>query len=235
MIAVSLHAGTPSRIGQIGNRAGIYLPGMFTPNGCPVPDVEALDHTGVGHRLPMPISDTFVAEILRPYRTHAKYLKSAEITQFSEQATQDSTSDETLVTGTGRFSIPESCYIDDTGHFNAVEFNICYNQLAYVVFGKCVEAGLMHRLWRVNVDIPSFADYKRHQLPAMLIVRVDGVRFFKPMKSDDFRGELSIDRMTLLGQAGFFFTSITFSDCEGVKAKGNVVLAFQPDLTPLKN
>ena len=93
----------------------------------------------------------------------------------------------------------------------------------------------MHQLWRVNVDIPSFAEYKRHQLPAMLIVRVDGVRFFKPMKSDDFRGELSIDRMTLLGQAGFFYTSITFSDCEGIKAKGSVVLAFQPSLTQLKD
>jgi hypothetical protein len=235
MIAVSLEAQALGGIGQIGNRAGAYPPGMFTPNGCPVPDVDALDRAGVGHRLPMAISDAFVAEILKPYRTHAKYLKSAEITQFSETAMQDSTADESLVTGTGRFSIPESCYIDDTGHFNAVEFNICYNQLAYVVFGKCVEAGLMHRLWRVNVAIPSFAEYKRQQLPAMLIVRVDGVRFFKPMKSDDFRGELSIDRMTLLGQAGFFFTSITFSDCEGVKAKGNVVLAFQPDLTPLKN
>jgi hypothetical protein len=235
MIAVSLQARTPSVIGQIGKRAGANPPGMFTPSACPVPDVEALEHAGVGHRLPMAISDAFVAEILKPYRAYAKYLKSAEITQFSKVAMQDGTADESLVTGTGRFSIPESCYIDDTGHFNAVEFNICYNQLAYVVFGKCVEAGLMHQLWRVNVAIPSFADYKRHQLPAMLIVRVDGVRFFKPMKSDDFRGELSIDRMTLLGQAGFFFTSITFSDCEGVKAKGNVVLAFQPDLTQLKN
>ena len=120
----------------------------------------------------------------------------------------------------------------DTGHFNAVEFNICFNQLAYVVFGKCVEAGLLQRIWPASVDhIASFAEYKKHQLPAMLIVRVDGVRFFKPMKSDDFRAELSIDRMTMLGQAGFFYTTITFSDCEGVKAKGYVVLACQPNLT----
>jgi hypothetical protein len=232
MIAVSLEARTPSVIGQIGNRGGVYPPGMFTPNGCPIPDVDALDHASVGHRLPMAISDSFVAEILKPYRNHAKYLKSAEITQFSETAMQGTTADESLVTGTGSFSIPESCYIDDTGHFNAVEFNICYNQLAYVVFGKCVEAGLIHRLWRANRAIPSFAEYQCHQLPAMLIVRVDGVRFFKPMKSDAFGGELSIDRMSLLGQASFFFTSITFSDCEGVKAKGKVVLAFQPDFTP---
>src|SRR5215468_8785237 len=194
-----------------------------------------------GRELPMDVSEAFVADILKPYRPNAKYLKSAQITQFRESM-EGNTKRVPLVTGVGRFSIPESCYIDDTGHFNAVEFNICYNQLAYVVFGKCVEAGLMHQLWRGNVDmdsfsrhIPSYSDYKRHQLPAMLIVRVDDVRFFKPMKSDDFRAELRVERMTLLGQAGFFFTSITFSDCEGVKAKGSVVLAFQPNLTQPKD
>jgi hypothetical protein len=233
MLAIPLEARPPFGIAQNGNKAAALPPGMFAPHLYEVLDSEP--RGGVRHRLPMAISDTFVADILKPYREHAKYLKSAEITHFSQKALEDSTSDESLVTGTGRFSIPESCYIDDTGHFNAVEFNICYNQLAYVVFGKCVEAGLMHQLWRVNVEIPSFAEYKRHQLPAMLIVRVDGVRFFKPMKSDDFRAELTIDRMTLLGQAGFFFTSITFSDCEGVKAKGSVVLAFQPNLTQHKD
>jgi hypothetical protein len=235
MNAISLLTRPAGGMAHIANRATALPASMFAARGRQYPHNADPHETGGGHRLPMAISDAFVADILAPYRAHARYLKSAEITQFSDKALQGHDPDVSLFTGTGRFSIPESCYIDDTGHFNAVEFNICYNQLAYVVFGKCVEAGLMHQLWRVNVDIPSFADYKRHQLPAMLIVRVDGVRFFKPMKSDDFGAELTIDRMTLLGQAGFFFTSITFSDCEGVKAKGSVVLAFQPDLTQLTN
>jgi (3R)-3-[(carboxylmethyl)amino]fatty acid synthase len=182
--------------------------------------------------LPIAISDTFVAEILKPYRPNAKYLKSAEITRVSDEALYDSTSKESLITAVGRFSIPESCYIDDTGHFNAVEFNICFNQLAYVLFGKSVEVGVLQKIWPVSANyLSSFTEYKKHQLPAMLIVRIDGVRFFKPMKSGDFRAELSIDRMTMLGDAGFVYTTITFSDCDGVKAKGCVVLAFQPNLT----
>jgi hypothetical protein len=182
--------------------------------------------------LPIAISDTFVAEILKPYRPNAKYLKSAEITRVSDEALYDSTSKESLITAVGRFSIPESCYIDDTGHFNAVEFNICFNQLAYVLFGKSVEVGVLQKIWPVSANyLSSFTEYKKHQLPAMLIVRIDGVRFFKPMKSGDFRAELSIDRMTMLGDAGFVYTTITFSDCDGIKAKGCVVLAFQPNLT----
>jgi len=86
-----------------------------------------------------------LADILRPYRPHARYLKSAEITAFRAKAADDK-SKTALVTAGGRFSIPESCYIDDTGHFNAVEFNICFNQLAYVAFGKCLEANILKNL-----------------------------------------------------------------------------------------
>src|SRR5882724_11344285 len=83
--------------------------------------------------VPMDISDTLVADILKPYRPHARYLRSAQITHFRDKAAEGIAANKGLVTAAGRFSIPESCYIDDTGHFNAVEFNICYNQLAYVM------------------------------------------------------------------------------------------------------
>jgi hypothetical protein len=139
------------------------------------------------------------------------------------------------MSGTGRFSIPESCYIDDTGHFNAVEFNICYNQLAYVLFGKCVEAGILQKLRHEKVDVISFPDYKLHQLPSMLIVSIEGVRFFKQLRSDDFGGRFTLDRVAPVGGAWFFFTSIAFSDAEGVKAKGSIVLAFSPSFTPVKH
>ncbi len=183
----------------------------------------------------MHIAESFVADVLKPYRENAKYLKSARITHCDGKT---STSEgKAFVTGVGRFAIPESCYIDDTGHFNAVEFNICYNQLAYVIFGKCLEAGLIQKInaglqklsdERANGLSLTMTDYKRDQLPCMLIVSIEGVRFFKQMKSGDFEGELSINRVAPLGPAWFFYTSITFSDSEGVKAKGSVVLAYVP-------
>ena len=186
----------------------------------------------------MDISDSFVADVLKPYRANAKYLKSAQITHFDDKTSATSgAQDSAFVTGIGSFAIPESCYIDDTGHFNAVEFNICYNQLAYVVFGKCLEAGMIQKLnsglqklsaEKANGLSISMADYKRNQLPSMLIVSIEGVRFFKQMKSADFQGELTIKRVAPVGPAWFFFTAIAFSDIEGVKAKGSVVLAFVP-------
>jgi hypothetical protein len=179
---------------------------------------------------PIQICDRFAADILKPYRAHARYLKAAEITHCRDESGDAAANDAALVVGSGRFSIPESCYIDDTGHFNAVEFNICYNQLAYVLFGKCAEAGILHRILGPKANLPSFAEFMQHQLPSMLIVRIDDVRFFKQMKSGDFRAELRIEKFAKKGGALFFFTSIAFSDCEGMKAQGSVVLAFSPTI-----
>lgn len=183
-------------------------------------------------QFPIAISDTFTAEILKPYRQNATYLKSAVITEVNDKvAIATGTPDRKLISGKGRFCIPESCYIEDTGHFNAVEFNICYNQLAYVLFAGCINAGLMHKVRAGDVEIPSITEFKRHQLPAMMIVSLES-RYFKPLNSRDFAGELTVNKISAVGSAWFFFTGITFADSEGVKAKGSVVLAFSPSYNP---
>jgi hypothetical protein len=194
-----------------------------------LPSLEARDISAP----PLAISSAFIAEILQPYRDNAKYLKAAEITHVRAKSAVEAVAsvDETagLMTGRGHFAIPESCYIDDTGHFNAVEFNICFNQLAYVLFGHCVASGVMPRLipsWETRVRL-SYADYKRHQLPSMLIAKLEG-RFSQQLDSRDFFGELTLNRVSAAGRAYFCFTSIAFSDAQGVKSRGSVVLAFSP-------
>jgi hypothetical protein len=177
--------------------------------------------------LPANISKDFIDDILKPYRKHAQYLRSAELTHFQDKSsTATKGKDAGLISAKGRFSIPESCYIDDTGHFNAVEFNICFNQLAYVTFGKCLEANMLKNL-RLEGGNVSFGDFKRHQLANMLIVSIES-RYYKMLKSDDFTAELTINRISASAGAYFVFTSITFADAEGVKAKGTVLLAFAP-------
>ena len=185
-------------------------------------------------QLPIAIADELVADILKPYRAHSRYLKSAAIAGFRDKADPASKATDPMVRATGRFAIEESCYIDDTGHFNAVEFNICFNQLAYVMFGKCVEAGILHRLRQEKVNVLSLSEFKRHQLPSMVIVSIES-RYYKQLDSRDFQGELTLDKVSSVGDAWFFFTTMTFSDREGVTAKGSVVLAFSPNFTPVKH
>jgi hypothetical protein len=201
--------------------AAALLPQSDSPAGNPRPDLAG------PCALPIDICEEFVAETLKPYRANAKYLKSAQITQIRDPDRPAKGSP--LATAVGRFSIPESCYIDDTGHFNAVEFNICYNQLAYVMFGKCFETGVVPKLRFVTLP-----QYRQHQLQSCFIVSLES-RFLQQLDSRDFRGELTVNKVSSAGGMPFGFTSITFSDAEGVKAHGQVVLAFNPPTDATKH
>lgn len=184
-----------------------------------------------GSRIPMPmeISDAFIARILKPYRENAKYLKSARILDYCEPFSDPALKDNNeLVSIEGTFSIPESCYIDDTGHFNAVEFNICFNQLAYVLFGKCIQSGIFHRVvfdWEQRVNL-SYESFLKYQLSSMFIAKIEG-NFLKQLDSKLFQARLTINRIMWTAQTAFVYTKISYSDAKGVRSKGGVLLAFR--------
>ena len=70
-------------------------------------DENALDPgDGVAPNLPLTISKGFIADVLKPYRTHAQYLKSAELTHFRDKSSPATNGkDAGLIKGSGRFSI----------------------------------------------------------------------------------------------------------------------------------
>lgn len=75
------------------------------------------------------IPENIFHKVLLPYQENkTKYLKKATMINLEKKESG-------LLTIIGDFEILNSCYIDSTGHFNAVEFTICFNQLAYVLFG----------------------------------------------------------------------------------------------------
>ena len=170
--------------------------------------------------LPIDISPEFVAETDQALSSERKYLKSAQITQVRDPDTP--AKGLPLVTAVGGFSIPESCYIDDTGHFNAVEFNICYNQLAYAMFGKCFETRVVPKLRFLTLP-----QYRENQLQSCFIISLES-RYLQQLNSKAFRGELILNKLSWVSGVLFCFTSIAFSDGDGVKAHGQVVLAFNP-------
>ena len=214
----------------------IDIGGSLTPRSYFPP--PRFDDVEIGHRtpvsggpakLPLDIPASFIGEILKPYRREATYLRSARLEAVRDKRDLAPGSKETgLIKASGRFSIPHSCYIDSTGHFNAVEFNICFNQLAYVVFGKCIDLDVLKNL-RMDDSNMSFGEFRRNQLSSMLIVKIES-RYYKVLKPGNFKADLSIDRVSASGNAFFCFTSIDFSDDEGVKAKGTVLLAYNPKM-----
>jgi hypothetical protein len=153
------------------------------------------------------------AQVLRPYRTHCRYLADAEVREA-----------ENSVTASCTFDIGESWYIDDTGHFNAVEFNLCYNQAVYYLIAKCVKERLLGLFSSWTLE-----DYWQRQLSDILIVRYHS-RFRRAIHGRRVFAEVAFDKVvvrTVRDSAPLLLidTTCRFWDDKGGKCDGQVTIA----------
>ncbi|MEC4812890.1 MAG: FcoT family thioesterase [Scytonema sp. PMC 1069.18] len=176
------------------------------------------------------VSQDLLDVFLEPYKENCKYLKKAQF-QEPEQShliKKSNRENQGLWFIKADFSIPESCYIDDTGHFNSVEFNICYNQLFYILIAYLVKNNLLDVMKNWNLKT-----YKRRQLNDFLIVNFSSA-FKKPINSRKFQGTLSINRCSTRSNLIILKTSCAFYDDNGGWSEGDVTIAVlnsQPEET----
>jgi len=178
------------------------------------------------------IAPDFLSRILRPYQpTGTVYLRSARLTDLCLSNPAPAT--RPLFSAFGSFGINSSCYIQDTGHFNAVEYLICYNQLAYATLGYLVQAGVFRTCTptRLSQDcrelLPriSMERFLDHQLSSMLILKCT-TRFREPINAGSFTGRLSVSRLTYHRSAFLVDTRCVFTGSTGGRAEGEVLLAY---------
>ncbi|MEV1087099.1 (2E)-enoyl-ACP glycyltransferase [Streptomyces microflavus] len=158
--------------------------------------------------------EDLLPRVLTPYKRHCRYLLTAEVSALPDGLSR--------VRAT--FAIQESCYIDDTGHLNAVEVNIAYNQMMYYLVAKSVKEGLL-----TGFESWTPEDFWRHQLPDILIARF-AARFQRPIEARDFHGELefrSVERRAPGGKALLMVTTAyRYGDAQGGRCDGDATLAF---------
>ncbi|MET1254635.1 FcoT family thioesterase [Aliikangiella maris] len=154
-----------------------------------------------------------MAKVLTPYKDHCQYLKIATVTSEGNRENEE------YLASSAMFQIPESCYIDDTGHFNSVEFNICYNQLMYYTIAKSIAENAS----------PMFADwtmekYWQKQLPDILIINFKS-NFKRPINASRFSGEMEFIKTTFKKNIQFVNTIIRYWDDNNGYCEGAVDLA----------
>ncbi|MEO7734080.1 MAG: FcoT family thioesterase [Kofleriaceae bacterium] len=162
--------------------------------------------------------------ILSPYRTGCRYLQQMWI-DFYGEATEAAGAVGGAIVGRGQFSIPESFYIDDTGHFNAVEFNLCYNQIAYIYLAYCADRKLIPAMREVDL-----AYYRRQQLGGILIAKFSS-SFHSRMAAERFWGEVSLPRTDERKRLWLLDTHIRYWDDAQGRSEGDVLLAFLKERT----
>ncbi|OBK22082.1 hypothetical protein A5634_07860 [Mycobacterium asiaticum] len=159
-----------------------------------------------------PIEEHLLVKVLEPYAYKGcRYLIDANY-----KATPDS------VLAYGNFSINEPAYIRSTGHFNAVELIMCFNQLAYSAFAPAI----------LNEEIPvlrgwSISDYFDLQLPSMLIKNTAS-RFKRMIHAQKFSARLLCQDFEVIERSLRYLSikcDIEFWDEYGGAASGQVELA----------
>lgn len=160
------------------------------------------------------IDSEFVKRILQPYRKDACYLKKA-ILEYNGN-------DNKYPILKGDLEINESCYIDDTGHFNAVEFNICFNQMGYTYLGYCIKEGLIPQLEGFSKN--NCKEFFEKQLSHFLIVNIQS-SYKKPINSDQFYGEIGIKTISKKANCTFIVMTCKYYDDDNGRSFGEVTLA----------
>ena len=158
------------------------------------------------------VEPALLDRILSVYKPHCRYLKRA-VWETSEPG------DDHAVRLSGELEIPESCYIDSTGHFNAVEFNICYNQMMYVLMAQCVVSDLMEPFEKI-----TYEEFLRRQLPDVLIHEFHS-KFPRPIRTGAFRGSIEFVDASERRGIVLVHTRCSFEDDRGGRSHGEVTLA----------
>jgi len=165
------------------------------------------------------VDGELVAAILAPYKPNCRYLSNVRF-EHAADPQRDATASELGIRVSGDFAIPESCYIDDTGHLNSVELNIAYNQIMYVMLAQCIASDLVAPLRFLDLE-----GYRRRHLPDVLIHRID-MSFKRVIGRRAFRGEIELGEATNRSAFFYFRTPCRFWDDNDGLAKGEISLCF---------
>lgn len=131
-----------------------------------------------------------IQEILSPYWT--PFVQNATLVQTDEYIGLNS-----------RLGVAKPWYCDSTGHLNAVELNLAFNQMMYITIGEAITAEL----------ITELSDYDRRIFlkkywPDFLITKVES-EFKAPLHVDAFSAALRITKIKRSRQHLWFQLDLT--------------------------
>ena len=145
-------------------------------------------------------------------------------TRYIQTATIEKSEDDT-VTLECTFNISESCYLSPaSGHFNAVEAIMCFNQMLYVA----LLGGIQHQLYSFYEHIsPDIFNQNRRKV---YILDIENIHFKKQVDNKSFYGKLILKKKKIIKNQIYIDCSFGYSnDFEYQNIKGTVK-AFIPSL-----
>lgn len=162
------------------------------------------------------------------YRPECQYVKDAWLEYpdgYDPSRLIDNESEKTFFRAHGQFSIPASFYVkqsDASGeyaalrHFNAVDANICFNQLAYVMLLEGCDKNLLNLC---DLGFHPDDSRSRRSMVNMMISKIN-TTFVRPIAPNDFEGWVAARKIYKRKDLPFIDIEFQFEDKKGGLAVG---------------
>lgn len=166
------------------------------------------------------IPPSFVEETLACYFEGCRYLQAASLEVRPDARPFESAYGRVLALARGRFTGVPPWYIRDTGHFNSIELNLCYNQLTYVALAHAAVTGA----------VPWFSVYMQgeqaqtRKLTDVLITSFSS-RFIREMRAEHFTGDFWVEKAVARNDKLFLRTGMAVFDPNGEQCSTATVQA----------
>ena len=137
--------------------------------------------------------------VLDYYREECRFLKEAKL-EYPE--------------ATARFQIPSPFYLRegiDTGHLNAIDLIICYNQLTLSLLAEISRR-------KLDTELPKFTI---PELSTLLIVSMSNVKFNEPIDPKEFQGKIRLNQVIPKKNNTLYFFKTSYDFGDG-KATGEI-------------
>ena len=126
------------------------------------------------------------------------------------------------ITMWSKLGIDKPWYCNDTGHMNAPELNIAFNQMMYVTIYYGISYSLIGQLSNNNFAV-SLENYMDEVWPDFVITKIES-QFVKPIQVNDFSGALRIKNITASPSDRHLFFDIDLTAVAGSKQFPELVI-----------
>jgi len=171
------------------------------------------EYTQTASKTAINVSEDIINRALVTYLAkNTRYVINAQISKIND-----------TVNLTADFSIKESCYLSPaSGHFNAVEALMCFNQMLYVALLGGINEKMFSFYEHITPD-----DFNRHRRKVYLL-EFEKIKFKKQINNEFFHGRITLKPLHKIGDKIYVNCLLGFGNDDKYDSFAGTIKLFIP-------
>lgn len=163
--------------------------------------------------MPIKVSEEIINKALKTYiAKNTRYIIDAQIDKTDNS-----------INLTANFSIKESCYLSPaSGHFNAVEALMCFNQMLYVALLGGIQEKMFPFYEHITPD-----EFNQHRRKVYLL-EFEKIKFKKQIRNESFHGRIEVRPLHKIGDKIYVCCLLGFGNDDKYDSFAGTIKLFIP-------